>query len=83
MLPVLGGEVVEGQQLVEVVGDLRGGFGELRPVGGLERCRGVEGVGPVLGVPDLGQRLLRPRMRRFRQRPEHVGDLVHLMPTSA
>jgi hypothetical protein len=36
VLPVLGRVVVERQQLVEVVGDLRDGLAELRPVGGLE-----------------------------------------------
>jgi hypothetical protein len=60
MDPVLGQEVVERQQDLEVVGDLRGRFGELRTVSGPERCGGVEGMA-VLGVPDLGQRLLRPR----------------------
>jgi hypothetical protein len=33
--PVLGREVVEGQQLLEVVGDLRDGLTELRAVGAL------------------------------------------------
>jgi hypothetical protein len=31
MLPVLGGVVVERQQLVEIVGDLRGRFGNFAP----------------------------------------------------
>jgi hypothetical protein len=61
--PVFGGEVVERQQLGQVVGDLRGGLGELRPVGGVERLHGVECVLLVFGVPDLGQCLLRPGMR--------------------
>ena len=30
----------------------------------------------VRGVPDLGQRLLRPRVRGARESPEDVGDLV-------
>jgi hypothetical protein len=81
--PVLGGVVVKREQLLEIVGDLRGGLGELRPVGGLERPRGVEGVAAVLGVPDLGQGLLRPRMRRFRERTKNIRDLVVVMPISA
>jgi hypothetical protein len=81
--PVLGGEVIERQQHLDIVGDLRDGLGKLRPVGGLEGLHGVECVPLVFGAPDLGQRLLRPRVRRFRERPEHVGDLVELMPTSA
>jgi hypothetical protein len=32
--PVLGREVVEGQQLLEIVGDLRDGLAELGPVSG-------------------------------------------------
>ena len=72
---MLGRVVVERQQLVEIVGDLRDGLGELRPVGALERPGGVEGVGLVFGVPDLGEGLLRPRVRGCRQRPENVGDL--------
>jgi hypothetical protein len=62
MHPVLGGVVVERQQLVEVVGELRDRLGKLRPVGGIERLRGVQGVAAVLGVPDLGQGLLRSGM---------------------
>jgi hypothetical protein len=82
MLPVLGRVVVERQQLLDILGDLRDRLGELRPVGGLEAGHGVEGVPAVLGVPDLGQRALRSRMRRLGQRTKNVGDLVPVMPTS-
>jgi len=61
--PVLGGEVVERQHLVHVVGDLRDGLGPLRAVGLLERRAGLEGVVAVLGVVDLLQGLLRPWLR--------------------
>jgi hypothetical protein len=64
--PVLGGVVVEREQLLEVVGDLRRSLGELRPVGALERSNGVESVPLVLGVPDLRERLLGPGMGRLR-----------------
>ena len=66
MDPVLGWVVVERKQLVEIVGDLRDRLRELRPVASLEGLHGVEGVTAVLGVPDLGQRLLGPGMRRAR-----------------
>lgn len=55
MDPVLGREAVDRQQHLDIVGDLRDGLGELRPVSGLERPHGVEGVSAALGVPDLGQ----------------------------
>jgi len=55
MDPVLGWEVVEREQLLEVVGDLRRGLGELRPVSVLERLGRFAGVVLVLGGPDLRQ----------------------------
>jgi hypothetical protein len=81
--PVFGGVVVEREQLVEVVGELGCGLGELRPVGGLERPGGVQGVPAVFGVPDFSQGLLRSRVCGLRERAEDVCDLVKLMPTSA
>ena len=57
MDPVLGGEVVEGQQRVQVIEDLRDGLGVLGAVSGLERLHRGERMRLVLGVPDLGQRL--------------------------
>ncbi len=51
--PVFGRVVVEREQDVEVVGDLRGGLGPLRCVEVLERLGGLEGVVAVLGAPDL------------------------------
>jgi len=64
--PVLGRVVIEPQQHVEVVGDLRGGFGPLGAVVGHERPGRGFGVVLVFGVPDLRQRSLRARVRRFR-----------------
>ena len=80
---MLGWVVIERQQLGHVAGDLRGCFGELRPVGGVEGVDGGEGVPFVLGVPDLGQGLPRARVGGLGQRREDVGGLVLLMPTSA
>jgi hypothetical protein len=57
--PVLGRVVVEPQQLVQIVGDLGDGLGEFGAVGQLKRGDGTAGVVAVLGVPDLGQGLLR------------------------
>ncbi len=75
---MFGGEVVDREQDIDVVGDLRGGLAELRPVGGIEGGDGGQGVPLVLGVPDLREGLLRPGMRRGRQGGEDVADLVGL-----
>jgi hypothetical protein len=47
--PVLARVIVEREQLVKVVGDLRDGLGELAPVSGLERLHRGQGVPFVLG----------------------------------
>ncbi len=52
MHPVLGGVVIEGEQLVEIVGDLRDGLAELRAEQLLELLGRGPGVGLVLSVPD-------------------------------
>ena len=83
MHPVLGRVVVEREQLLQVTGDLRGCLRELRPVGSLERPGGGQGVRLILGAPDLGQGLLRARMRGLRQRSQDVCRFVKLMPISA
>jgi hypothetical protein len=70
--PVLGGEVVEGQQHVEVLADLGDRLGPLGAVVGLERLRRRDRVLLVLGVVDLGERLLGARVGRLRQRGENV-----------
>ena len=63
--PVLGGVVVERQQPLEIVGDLRDGLAELRSVGGFERAHGIEGVLLVLGVPDLASAFFAPGCADF------------------
>jgi hypothetical protein len=63
--PVLGWVVVEGEQHVEVVGDLRRG---LRPFGaelGGEGLRRGDGVGLILGVVDLRKCPFRGRVGRL------------------
>src|SRR5256714_13874892 len=52
--PVLGGEVVEGEQLVEVVGDLRDRLAELGAVGQLESRDGAAGRLARSRGPELG-----------------------------
>ena len=81
--PVFGRVVVEPEQLLEIIGDLGDRPGKRRTVARLERLDRVESVAFVLGVPDLGKRLPRSRMRRLGQRTKNIGDLVELMPTSA
>jgi hypothetical protein len=73
--PVLGREVVEGEQLLDIIGDLGDRLAELGLVGGLEPGHGVEGVAAILGVPDLREGFLRAGMRGLRERAEHVCDL--------
>ena len=73
---MLGREVVEHQQMLDVVGDLDDRLRKLRAISRLERLDHVQRVAFVLGVPDLGERFLRARVRRFRQRGKHVRDLV-------
>jgi len=51
--PVLGGIVVERDQLLQVVGDLRGGFGPLGAVGVGERLRRPAGMLRLLPLSDL------------------------------
>ncbi len=87
--PVLGGEVVERQQLVGVVGDLLDGLGKLRPVGLLERCDGLQGMLTVLGVVDLVQGLLRSwlggrssKIRPARRGLRHIRSLTGPGPST-
>ena len=80
--PVLGGVVVEREEHVDVVGDLRRCFGPLGPVCGLERLHSRQGVVFVFGLADLGQRGLRSRLRRFGQAIESVRYFVDVMPTA-
>jgi len=60
MDPEFGGAIIHGQQQVEVVGDLGGRLG---PLGCSSRRRRRLAVSLVLGlgVPDLGERILRAR----------------------
>jgi hypothetical protein len=83
MDPVLGRTVVERQQHVLVVDDLRHGLRELRAILRGERLDGGAGVLFVLGVVDVRDRRLRCGLRGLRQGVEHVGCFVNLMPTSA
>ena len=77
---MLGGEVVERQQHVQVVADLRGGFGPFGAELDRERLRRHAGVGLVFGVVDLRQSTFRGWVDRLRQRGEDVADLVPPAP---
>ena len=70
---MLGRVVVEREQRVELLGDLRGRLGELRTELDLEGLRRNLRVLLVLGVVDLGERRLRRRVRRLRQRGEDIA----------
>lgn len=82
--PVLGGEVVERQQLGLVIGDLLDGLGELRAVLPGERLdRGCR-VLAVLGVVDVLDGLLGCELGRLWEAVEAVGCFVNpasLVPT--
>jgi hypothetical protein len=71
--PVFGWVVVELQQHIQIIGDLRHGFRELLAVVVLERRRGFAGVLEVFGVVEGG---LGACVGWFRQRGEHVRHLV-------
>ena len=68
MDPALTGEVVESEQFVDVVGELRDRLGPRRAVGRGKRLRGLLGVVAVFGVGDLRQRGLGVLVRRRRER---------------
>jgi len=81
--PVFCREVVERQQLLLIVDNLRDGLRVLGLVGLAELADGDLGVATVLGVADLGQGSAGGRLGRLGQGVEHVGDLVDIMPNSA
>ncbi len=62
--------------MVSVIGDLRGGRRELRPVSGAEGLHRGDGVLLGLGTPDLRQCLLRARVRGLRQRGESIRGFM-------
>lgn len=61
----IGGEVVERERLLHIVGDLRDGLAELRPVGQLERGDRTAGVVAVLGVQISAKARLAPGCADF------------------
>jgi hypothetical protein len=64
---VLGGEVVELEQFLPLLGDLRDGLGELGTVGIRERLDRLIGEAAVLGVVDLLHGLRRAVLRGLGQ----------------
>jgi hypothetical protein len=64
--PMLGREFGEREQNIDIVGGLRNSLRKLRSVGSAERGHRVLSVPAILGVVDLRQSFLRPRVRRLR-----------------
>ncbi len=73
---MLGGEVVESQQLGLVVGDLLDGLGELRAVELGERSDRLDREVAVIGVVDVLKRLAGAGLSRLRQSVERIGGFV-------
>ena len=80
---MLGREVVEGEQRVAVLVEAIGRLFVFRRVALDEGVECQFGDGFRFGHPDLLQRALGLRLLALRQLGEHVGGLVHIMPTSA
>jgi hypothetical protein len=81
--PVLGRVVIERQEHVHVLGDLRDRLGPLGAVVGLERFDRRQCVVLVLGVVDLRERGLRAWVRRLRKGGKNIGADMPLMRNSA
>ena len=77
VLPVLGGEIVEGEQHVAVLGQAFDRLVVLRAVDFRECIEGGLGVRPGLGHPDVLERPLGFALQTLRQPVEDVGGLVH------
>jgi hypothetical protein len=73
---MLGREVIEGQQRLDVIGHLGHRLGPLGAVVGSELGDCLLGVLAVLSAADLGQRPPRPGVHALGQRGQHVGGLV-------
>jgi len=82
MHPVLGGVVVEREQLVQVVGDLGDGLGPFGAVVGFERLGSCAGVVVIGGVVDFCECLVRTWTGRLRQGGKDIGELVPLPSTT-
>ncbi len=77
MAPVLGGEVVERQELGPILLQALGGLGPLDAVGGDEPVEGLHGIFSLRTHPDLVQHRLGRRLLAFGQLVQHVDRLVH------
>jgi hypothetical protein len=74
---VLGGEVVEGEQHVAILGQALDRLVVFRAVDFCERIEGGLGVLPGLGHPDVLKHSLGFALQTLRQPVEDVGGLVH------
>ena len=77
MLPVLGGEVVESQKHVTVLGQACRGLGIFRPVGFQEEVEGALGILPGFGHPDVLHVLFGFLLQALGQFVQDVACLVH------
>ena len=77
VLPVLGGEVVEGEQHVAILGQALDRLVVLRAVDFRESIERGLGVLPGLGHPDVLKRPLGFGLQALRQPVEDIGGLVH------
>ena len=77
MLPVLGGEVVEGEQRVAILGQALDRLVVFDAPGLDEGVERHERILLGLGHPDLLQRPLGFRLLALRQLVQHIGGLVH------
>jgi hypothetical protein len=83
VLPMLGGEVVKGEQRIAIFGQTFDRLGVFRSVGFCERLEGGDGLLLRFGHPDLLQRALGLAVQALRQLVEDIRRLMHVMPTSA
>ena len=77
MLPVFGGEVVEGEQRVSVLGQAIGGLVVFGLVLGKETIEGFLGIVAPLGHPDFSEIRLGPGLNRLWEFVEDVHRFVN------
>ena len=77
VLPMLGREVVEGEQHIAIPGQAFDRLVVLRAVDFSESIEGGLGVLAGLGHPDILKRLVGFALQTLRQPVEDVGSLVH------
>lgn len=77
MLPVCGGEIVEGERARAILGQALGGRGVFCSVPSEEAPEGTLGGAPIRGLSDLVQCRCGLRLNTSRELIEHVGGFVY------